>query len=140
MENNALYVAQVRIDSSPTHIIYFNNEAKEVTYGVNAGSDLESDVADLTSKIDAAPEKVDLAFTIVTNVDTNKTTIATNTADIKTIKEDYIKGIILNTNRQLEITDGGDVTTTTLSIQGEKGDPGESVPDDTLVLYTLKTE
>ena len=126
MENNALYVAQVRTDSSPTHIMYFNNETKEVTYGVNAGSDLEGDVADLTDKIDAALEKVNSASTIVT--------------DIKAIKDDYIKGIILNTNRELEITDGEGVMTTVLSVQGKKGDPGESVSDDTLALYTFKTE
>jgi hypothetical protein len=35
MEDDSLYIAKVRLDSSPSHIMYFNNDTKEVTYGIN---------------------------------------------------------------------------------------------------------
>ena len=91
-----------------------NNSTREVTYGVNTGGNLEPDVAKLTKSIDTALAKVDDASTFVTDIDQNKT-------DIKTVKDDYVNGIILNANRELEITDGGDVTTKTASIQGLSG-------------------
>ena len=69
MTSNALYIAQMRIDSSPTHIMYFNNATNEVTYGVNTGGNLESDVAELTKSIDYALAKVDDASTLVTDID-----------------------------------------------------------------------
>ena len=52
VNSRALYIANVRIDPSPVHILYFNNVTREVTYGaVNAGGKLESDIAELTKKV-----------------------------------------------------------------------------------------
>ena len=106
-----MYVAQVRIDSSPTHIMYFNNETKEITYGINTGENLESDIAELTDKIDEALEKVKSTSTIVTDIAENK-----NAIDL--INTQHVQRITLNDNNALEIESvtGQFITNTAITI------------------------
>ena len=54
LNSNALYIAQVRLDSSPNHVMYFNNLTNELTYGINTSEDRLSAIEDRLSALEAS--------------------------------------------------------------------------------------
>ena len=81
VNSNAFYVTPIRADATPLNILYYDNTTKEITYGINTGSDVEKA---LTADHIAMKEAISVAQA---RIAFNAADIAVNLAKLRQIED-----------------------------------------------------